>query len=291
MMAPRTERAQPANARHSLPWEGGRGEGCLFLASVRDRREARLAATLGADVIDLKEPHHGALGAVARDEQCAILAALGGRRPAVSATVGDLPLEAALLAGAIRATAATGVDIVKFGVFARGAVAAAGLRALGRALRNDPVRAVAVLPADRLNGLGEILDLARRAIGECNVAGVMLDTAAKACGSLPELLSQAELARFVAEVQAAGRFAGLAGSLRAEHIEPLAATGTDLLGFRGALCAGDRSAALDPAAFRAVRERLPAFGTKPARANHPVIQGPRNGTRKPAVPAWPSCAD
>ena len=50
MMAPRTERAQPANTRHPLPWEGGRGEGCLFLASVRDRREARLAATLGADV-------------------------------------------------------------------------------------------------------------------------------------------------------------------------------------------------------------------------------------------------
>ena len=62
-----------------------------FLASVRDRHEARLAAALGADVIDLKEPRHGALGAVARDEQRAILAALGEQRPVVSATVGDLP--------------------------------------------------------------------------------------------------------------------------------------------------------------------------------------------------------
>lgn len=232
-----------------------------LLASVRNTEEARLAAALGADVIDLKEPRHGALGAVARDEQRAILAALGEARPVVSATVGDLPLEAAPLAAALRATAATSVDIVKFGVFARGDEAAAGLRALGRALRDGTPTLVAVLPADRLGGIGEILDLARRAVGDCNVAGVMLDTAAKARGSLPELLAPRDLARFVAEVHAAGRFAGLAGSLRAEHVEALAETGADLLGFRGALCAGDRSAALDPAAFRAVRERILAVGS------------------------------
>ncbi|MCZ2421220.1 MAG: (5-formylfuran-3-yl)methyl phosphate synthase [Burkholderiales bacterium] len=251
-----TERVQPANIRHPLPREGGRGEGCLLLASIRNRHEARLAAALGADIIDLKEPRRGALGAVARDEQRAILTALGAHRPTVSATVGDLPLEATSLAAAIRATAAAGVDIVKFGVFARGAEAAAGLRALGRALRGDAIALVAVLPADKLGGIGEILELARRAIGDCDVVGVMLDTAAKSRGSLPELLAHQELARFVAAAHAAGRLAGLAGSLRAEHIEPLAATGADLLGFRGALCAGDRSAALDTAAFRAVRERL-----------------------------------
>ncbi len=256
-----------------------------LLASVRDRREALLAAALGADVIDLKEPRDGALGAVAHDEQRAVLAALGANRPTVSATVGDLPLEARRLAAAIRATAATGVDLVKFGVFARGTEAAAGLRALGRALQGEPCALVAVLPADHLSGLDEILDLARRAIDDCNVAGVMLDTAAKSRGSLPELLAQAELARFVATVRAAGRFAGLAGSLRAEHIAALAETGADVLGFRGALCAGDRNAALDPAAFRAVRERLRAAGTQFAHANHPVIPGPRSGTRNPVVPA------
>lgn len=130
------------------------------------------------------------------------------------------------------------------------------MRALGRALRGNAPTLVAVLPVDGLAGIGEILGLARRAIGDCDVAGVMLDTAAKTRGSLPELLAPAELARFVAAVRAAGRFAGLAGSLRREHIAPLAATGADLLGFRGALCAGDRTAALDPAAFRLVRERL-----------------------------------
>ena len=227
-----------------------------FLASVRDRQEALLAAALGADIIDLKEPRRGALGAVARDEQRAILAALGEDRPVVSATVGDLPLDAPRLAIAIRATAATGVDIVKFGVFARGEAAASGLAALGRALRGEAAVLVAVLPADSLGGIDEIVDLARRAIGDCGVAGVLLDTAAKARGSLPDLFAPAELARFVAAVHAAGRLAGLAGSLRLEHIASLAATGADLLGFRGALCAGHRTASLDPAALRSVRGRL-----------------------------------
>ena len=45
---------------------------------------------------------------------------MAGRRP-VSATVGDLPPERrALLAAAARATAATGVDIVKLGFFPGG---------------------------------------------------------------------------------------------------------------------------------------------------------------------------
>lgn len=241
-----------------------------FLASVRDRREATLAAALGADLIDLKEPRHGALGAVARDEQRAILAALGVGRPTISATVGDLPLDAEPLAAAIRAAAATGIDIVKFGVFARGEEATAGLRALGRALRDDALTLVAVLPADRLSGIDEVIDLTRRAIGDCNVAGVMLDTTAKAHGSLPELLMQEDLAHFVAEAHAAGRFAGLAGSLRADHIASLAETGADLLGFRGALCVGDRSTSLDPAAFRRVYEQLHAFRMKVARLTHPL---------------------
>ena len=250
--------ALPADKPRSFLDEGDWREGPLFLASVRDRGEALLAAALGADIIDLKEPREGALGAVVHAEQRAILAALGPRRPAVSATVGDLPLAAAPLAAAIRATAANGVDIVKFGVFAAGEEAAAGLRALGRELRGERPTLVVVLLADWLGGLGEILDIACRAIGECGAAVVMLDTAGKAGGSLPELLAPLELARFVDAVQAAGRFAGLAGSLRAEHIEQLAATGADLLGFRGALCKGGRAAGLDPAAFRVVRERLHA---------------------------------
>ena len=63
----------------------------LFLASVRDPAEAELALAAGADIVDLKDPGQGALGAVAPGVIAACVAAIAGRAP-VSATIGDLPM-------------------------------------------------------------------------------------------------------------------------------------------------------------------------------------------------------
>lgn len=235
-----------------------RGPAPRFLASVRDVGEALLAARLGADIVDLKEPRQGALGAVPEEEQRAILATLGRRRPLVSATVGDLPFEAEILVPAIHRTAEVGVDLVKFGVFAAGEAALAGLAELDRQLRRmPPTRPLVVLfLADRLANGEEAVVLARAALRVWGVAGVMLDTADKASGSLADVMAMAELTRFVRAAQAAGGFAGLAGSLAIGDIEALATTGADLLGFRGALCDGDRKASLCADAFARVRDQI-----------------------------------
>lgn len=249
-----------------------------FLASVRDVVEARLAAALGAEIIDLKEPRHGALGAVPQAEQRRIVAALGDARPTTSATVGDLPFEVGPLVGAIHRTAECGVDYVKFGVFAPDGEnlddlasndrVFDGFAALDAHLRRDPPRAhlVVLLLADRLRSIDEAVALATRALRTHGVAGVMLDTASKGsiARALPEVFGPAALARFVAAVHAAGGFAGLAGALRVEHIAPLAATQADLLGFRGALCAGARGDALDPTSFARVRDQV--FAARAARS-------------------------
>src|SRR5262245_29278297 len=66
--------------------------GTLFLASVRDAAEAELAIGAGADIVDLKDPEGGALGALPPATIEACVRAIGGRVP-VSATIGDLPLE------------------------------------------------------------------------------------------------------------------------------------------------------------------------------------------------------
>ncbi len=229
-----------------------------FLASVRSVGEALLAARCGADVIDLKEPDAGALGAVPEDVQRAVLAALGERRARVSATVGDLPFDADVLVPAVARTAATGVDFVKFGVFARGEAARRGFGWLHRRLLAAPLpaRLVVLFLADRLDGIDEAIALAKLALALPGVAGVMLDTADKASGALPDILAPRQLARFVAAAHDAGAFAGLAGSLRIEHIEDLAATGADLLGFRGALCGGSRRGRIDEHRLAAVRERI-----------------------------------
>ena len=61
-----------------------------MLASVRTLDEALLALRLGADLIDLKEPSRGALGALDHAAVRVMVRAVGGRR-ALSATIGDIP--------------------------------------------------------------------------------------------------------------------------------------------------------------------------------------------------------
>ena len=62
----------------------------MMLASVRSLDEALFALEAGADLIDLKEPSHGALGALDHAAVRVCVQAIGGRRP-VSATIGDIP--------------------------------------------------------------------------------------------------------------------------------------------------------------------------------------------------------
>ncbi len=96
--------------------------------------------------------------------------------------------------------------------------------------------------------------------------GLMADTADKHAGSLFDVLSMAELRRFVDTVRGTGAMVGLAGALRAEHQPLLSQLAPDFAGFRTAVCVGDRSAALDP---RRLRE-LSMLMRRPA----PVEMGP-----------------
>lgn len=225
-----------------------------LLASVRDAREARLALAGGADLIDLKEPAAGALGAVLPEvvrevvALVALVAPARGTSPVrVSATIGDLPLQPARVEPAVRAVAACGVDFVKIGFFAGDA--AACLRALAPLAHETGL--IAVLFADRAPDFALLPHL-----GRAGFRGAMLDTADKR-GSLRAHLADRDLARFVAATHALGMLAGLAGSLRVEDVRPLAALAPDYLGFRGALCgAGGRSAGLDAAALAGVRAAL-----------------------------------
>src|SRR4051794_33920251 len=88
----------------------------LFLASVTGPDEAETAIAGGADIIDLKDPSQGALGALPIETVRATVAAVRGRRP-VSAVTGDLPMEPDVIVAAAGAMAQTGVDYVKVGLF------------------------------------------------------------------------------------------------------------------------------------------------------------------------------
>ena len=87
---------------------------------------------------------------------------------------------------------------------------------------------------------------------------LMVDTGDKHAGSLFEVAPRAALQDFVATARAAGRPAGVAGALRLDDVEALAALGPDFAGFRSAVCAGDRRGALDPARLRTLAAALRA---------------------------------
>lgn len=221
----------------------------LMLASVTGPDEAQTALAGGADIIDLKDPSAGALGAVALDTVRETLVRIAGRRP-VSAVTGDLPPDPQAVAAAVEAMAATGVDYVKVGLFS-GPRLVETIRALAPTARR--ARLVGVLFADEAPDLA-LVDI----IGETHFAGVMLDTAGKSGGRLLDHLGLTALAQFVTRAHRHGLLAGLAGSLEAPDVPRLLALDPDLLGFRGALCrARDRRGLLDADALAEIRALIP----------------------------------
>jgi dihydroneopterin aldolase len=221
----------------------------LFLASVRDPAEAELALVASADIIDLKDPGHGALGALAPDVIAACVTQVGNRAP-VSATIGDLPLKGEAVRKAVLDTAALGVDYVKVGLFP-GSDAARGLGRLKPA--SARIRLIVVLFADALPGFDAVALAAK--IG---AHGVMFDTMGKGAGPLTDHLSYMNLAGHIAAAKAEGLVVGLAGSLTARQVPSLLALQPDLLGFRGALCrTGDRAQGLDADRLAAIRASIP----------------------------------
>ncbi|GLK69152.1 (5-formylfuran-3-yl)methyl phosphate synthase [Hansschlegelia plantiphila] len=222
-----------------------------FLASVASLDEMEAARLGGADIVDLKEPARGALGAWSHDDlrrAVAAWTAWRGPRPLLSATIGDQPMTPGIVREAAEAVASTGVPIVKLGVFADGDPLACFAALEPLAARR---RLIAVFFGDLAPDLALLEHVAA-----AGFHGAMLDTADKAAGGLRRHLGQPELSAFVNRARTLGLLTGLAGSLTIEDIAPLASLGPDYLGFRGALCVGGRTGRVDPAAIRNVRATL-----------------------------------
>jgi len=221
-----------------------------MLASVNSLAEAWLVHRAAVDIIDLKQPAQGALGALPTASVAEIVAALPDSAR-ISATVGDLPMLPERLLPAVRDMAATGVDYVKIGFFPGGDWPAC-LDAL-QAVAGQGIALIAVLFADTRPDFGFIAELA-----QTGFRGVMLDTMDKRRGSLTQWLDASELASFVDAAHGQGMLTGLAGSLRSADVPGLLALAPDYLGFRGALCREHcRTAQLDLERIRHIRAHWP----------------------------------
>jgi len=211
----------------------------FMLASVNSLDEARLVRDLNVDIIDLKQPAQGALGALEIKTVAEIVAELKPQAR-ISATVGDLPMQPELLRQAVQDMAATGVDYVKIGFFPGGDWL--GCMERLATISQQGYALIAVLFADTGPDFNVIEPLAR-----AGFRGVMLDTMDKRQGSLTRLMTFEALQQFVETAKAYSLLCGLAGSLRAADIAMLLPLNADYLGFRGALCRQHcRTSQLDP---------------------------------------------
>jgi uncharacterized protein (UPF0264 family) len=219
-----------------------------MLASIKNLREAEFVLNANVDIIDLKQPEFGALGALPVELVAEIVQKINSRCP-VSATVGDLPMDADVIFKAVSEMAKTGVDFVKIGFFPDGDWLSI-VQKLGDLTENT--RLIAVLFADEKPGFAIISELKK-----ASFAGVMLDTMHKKNGSLTQIMSHETIAEFVELAKKEALICGLAGSLRLENIGELLTFDVDYLGFRGALCnQNNRVAQLDLNALQKIRHAI-----------------------------------
>jgi (5-formylfuran-3-yl)methyl phosphate synthase len=240
-----------------------------LLVSVVDVGEARAAAAAGADIVDVKNPGEGSLGAPSPAVVEAVRAAVPAGLP-ISAAIGDMPNLPGTAALAAVGAACSGAAFVKVGLWGVSTEAEAVqlLRAVNdgvAAISGAVVVAAAYADARRLEHAPLAPELLPRVARAAGVGVCLLDTAVKDGRGLLDWLSPDPLTSLVADAHGAGLQMALAGALRAEDLPVVQATGADIAGVRSAACSdGRRSGPLDAARVRALRAACAS--TPPLRA-------------------------
>jgi len=217
-----------------------------LLISVTGVAEAKLALSHGADIIDLKDPALGALGALPMPIIQAIMTFVAGERP-VSATIGDLPMQADLISPAVNALANLNVDFIKIGFFPNDDYREV-LKVL-QPIAASGIQLIAVLFAEH-----EYEESLMATLKQSGFIGVMLDTAKKNGLSLFDHYTQLECANFAMQARRCDLSFGLAGSLTLEHVAQAKLLNPNYIGFRGGVCVNSqRQLGLDVQKLVAVR--------------------------------------
>ncbi|RLF11324.1 MAG: hypothetical protein DRJ98_03850 [Thermoprotei archaeon] len=214
-----------------------------LLISVVDAQEAKEAFLGGADIVDVKRPSEGSLGACPPNIIRSVREALP-QKVEVSAAVGDVPDLPGTVSLAALGAAVSGVDYVKVGVYGPKSLerAVVLLKEVKEAVKSydSSIKVVAASYADygRAGCLepNMVLEAARKA----EVDVWMIDTKVKDGSPLLSFLSPSSLISLIERAHGYGMIAAVAGSLKLDDLEAIGSLGADVVGFRGAACGGDR---------------------------------------------------
>ncbi|MHC1626233.1 MAG: (5-formylfuran-3-yl)methyl phosphate synthase [Methanoculleaceae archaeon] len=216
-----------------------------LLVSPRSVDEARNA--LAADIIDVKRPAEGSLGAnfpwVIR-----AVKEIAGNKP-VSAAIGDFDHRPGSASLSAYGAASSGADYIKVGLMLNGIREAREVvDAVTRAVKDEfPSTKVVIAAYGDYQRLGTISPMDITDItADAGADVAMIDTGIKDGKSLLEFMTEEDLIRFVEQNRGHDLKTALAGSLRFEDIEVMHRIGPDIIGVRGMVCGGDRNGTIQP---------------------------------------------
>jgi uncharacterized protein (UPF0264 family) len=210
-----------------------------LLISPINEKEAREAIAGGADIIDVKNPKEGALGAnfpwvIKRIKE------VSHSKLEVSCTLGEVGNFPGSLSLAALGAASLGVNYIKVGLYGIKTPQEAIflLQNVRRAAKNCNsqirVAVAGYADAEKIGAIDPLLipEIAHKS--QVDVA--MIDTSIKDGKNLFDYLTVEQLRKFVDTAHSFGLEAALAGSLGAEQLPVVYRLDADIAGLRGAAC-------------------------------------------------------
>ena len=228
-----------------------------LLVSPKDVEEAKAVIRGGVDIVDVKNPKEGSLGAnfpwVISSVKEMVKAAGAereegergnGEKMKMSAAIGNFDYKPGTASLAALGAAAAGADYIKIGLFKIKTKEEAVdlLGAVVKAVKGlDPEKKVVAAFYSDYKRINSISPFEISAIGKDVALDVaMVDTAVKDGKTTLEFLSEEELKMFVSESRALGLETALAGSLKFEDLPAVKKINPDIIGVRGMVCGGNR---------------------------------------------------
>lgn len=212
-----------------------------LLVSAINLEEAKEAKTGGADILDVKNPKEGSLGAnfpwIIKQ-----ISDYANNEIIVSTTIGDVPYKPGTVSLAALGSAVSGSNYVKVGLYGTKNYdqALEVMNAVVKTIKeyDENIVVVACGYADAYK-VGSILPDEIPLVAKDSHSDIaMLDTYIKDGHRLIDHLTEEELECFVQKAHDYGLKVALAGSVNKNDVPMLKRVGCDIMGVRGCVCSG-----------------------------------------------------
>lgn len=213
-----------------------------LLVSPINVHEAVISDQGGADIIDVKNPKEGSLGA---NFPWVIQEIRSHVKKPLSATIGDFNYKPGTASLAALGAAAAGAQYIKVGLYDihTDSEALDVMSSVVKAVKSFDKNCIVVASgySDHAR-IGSIDPLRLPPVAKkagCDV--IMVDTGVKDGKSTFDFMDQETLGKFVRSAHENGLQCALAGSIKFADIAPLQELNPDIIGVRGLVCGGDRN--------------------------------------------------